>query len=365
MSLSVVSAENHANESWGFYIHDAVTPPTLTATTIWLFLSSTVAILFLEVRPAAIRRVRGWSVHGERANGYNVGRYADGNGVWRLIAAVWTCALYDAVHRTCCYGVLSVHMLARRQLLPLGNQFVWDGLWTEWVNWVRLHVFCWFSVTSSTAAPPNSCEGWQLPLAGILAYDQYPEYATLNVSSPATPREVGLYRAVCVASLAITCAAVVAIHQQYTLVSRIFCRMFPSRWPRHPDVAIEKPTGSEERDKRRPIDITTALATAEAPGDDSWVNSPEAMEEEERWRQEKEQTRHKRGVSPDVGVAAGVASLSLSLSLSHALRQTWPSLATAVYVTLYALVGGLPVFMHLLFPAASVVVSVMAMVATV
>ncbi|CAG9580163.1 hypothetical_protein_-_conserved [Leishmania major strain Friedlin] len=361
MSSSSAVTEGHAEDSWNFRIEDAGVPPTMVATSSWVFLSFITAVLFLEVRPAAIRRVRASAEHNACVIADDANSSAHTRRLWRLLVAVWTCALYDVVHRTCSYCVLSAHMLVRRRLLPLGSDFLWDGLWTEWVNWVRFYVLCAPSATTSAAAQLTSCAGWKLPLAGALAYDQYPEYAVLNVSSPATPSEVRLYRGVCLASLAITWVAVVALHGLYALLRRLFCSAASSGTTRSSEVVADEPARAGEEQAMRTDDLTTALDAAEAPGDDSWVDSPEAIAEEARWRQQDEHLSRQRGSAHPVGMSAHAPASPTS----YLVWRCWPSLATAVYATLYAFVGGLPLLMILLFPAAIVIISVMVMLVTV
>ncbi|XQJ29651.1 hypothetical protein NXY56_005710 [Leishmania guyanensis] len=360
MNLSPTITRVHVNASWGFHILDAGAPPAMMATSMWVCVSFSVAVLFLEVRPAAIRRVRASAVHEAGVITDDVQRSAHPRWLWRLLIAVWTCALYDLVYRTCSCCVLSPHMLARRRLLPLGNSFVWDGLWTEWVNWVRFYIFCTPFATMSAATQPNSCADWKLPLAGALAYDQYPEYAALNLSRPPTPAEVRRYHSVCLASLVITWIAVVALHGQYTLVRRIFSGALLSGTASPDYLVAHEPARVEAEAEGQAMcthNFTTALDAAEAPGDDSWVDSPEAIAEEARWLQQDEQLGLEQGLGYRVSVSAQITASSTW----HILWQCWPSFAAAVYATLYAFVGGLPLLMILLFPAALLVLSVMTM----
>ncbi|GET91451.1 hypothetical protein, conserved [Leishmania tarentolae] len=352
--------EDRTKDCWSLHMADSGVPPTIASTLSWGFLSFVAAVLFLEVRPAASRRVRASAVHEGCEIVDSVKRSTHICWTWRLLVAVWTCAIYDVVYRTCSYCVLSPHMLARRRLLPLGNDFVWDGLWTEWVNWVRLYVLCVPSATTSAAAQLPSCADWKLPLAGVLAYEQYANYALLNVSSPATPSEVRIHHRVCLASLAITWVTVLALHGQYSFLRRIFSVAASStvRKPRNV-IANEQARSREEQAKCIP-NFTTAVDAAEAPGDDSWVDSPEAIAEEERWRQEEDLLRLQRASTREGGMSAD----TFASTTTHLVWQCWPSLATAAYATLYACVGGLPLFMNLLFPAAILVISVMAIVAT-
>ncbi|CBZ29505.1 conserved hypothetical protein [Leishmania mexicana MHOM/GT/2001/U1103] len=352
MRLSSTVTVGHAKDSWNLHIEDAGVPPTMTATSSWVFLSFIAAVLFLEVRPAAIRRVRASAEPNACVIADDVDRSVHTRRLWPLLVAVWTCALYDVVHRTSSYCVLSAHMLARRRLLPLGNDFVWDGLWTEWVNSVRFYVFCVPSATTSAAPSLTSCADWKLPLAGTLAYDQYPEYAALNVSSPATPSEVRLYHKVCLASLAITWVAVVALHGQYALLRRLFGSAASSGATRSSKLVTDELALARDGQAMCTHDLTTAIGATEAPGDDSWVDSPEAIAEEARWRQQDEHLGLQRGSAHPMGVSADAPASPTS----HLVWQCWPSLATAVYATLYAYVGGLPLFMIFLFPVAILIV---------
>ncbi|KAG5495419.1 hypothetical protein GH5_03080 [Leishmania sp. Ghana 2012 LV757] len=361
MNSSAGAIEGHAKVSWGLHIYDAGAPPPMLGTSIWLLVSLIVAVLFLEVRPAAIRHLRASEGHNGLMIENDAYNAADTHWLWRLLVAVWTCALYDAVHRTCCYCVLSVHMLARRHLLPLGNDFFWDGLWTEWVNGVRFYLFCAPSASFASAAAFGSCANWKLPVAGALAYDRYPEHAALNVSSPATPSEVKLYHRVCLASLAITWVSVLALHGQYMLVRRAFFGAASSTPARLTNRLADEPTRAKTGQPMGTHSLATALHATDAPGDDSWVDSPEALAEEAWWRRQDEQLGLKRGCAYCVGTPPHVPALPTS----QILWRCWPSLASAVYTTLYAFVGGLPLLMLLLFPAAISVVSVMMMLVTV
>ncbi|KAG5470517.1 hypothetical protein LSCM1_01761 [Leishmania martiniquensis] len=353
--------EGRARVSWSLQIQDAGTPPTMVATSLWLSLSFCVAVLFVELRPAAIRHLRTSADHNARAIKKDANQSPHSRWLWRLLAAVWTCALYDVVHRTFCYCILSAHMLARRRLLPLGNDFFWDGLWTEWVNSVRLYVFCTPFASTSAPASFGSCAGWQLPIAGTLAYERYPEYAALNVSQLATSSEVMLYRRVCLASLAITWISVIVLHGQFALMRRALSRVMPPSSARSPNDLAEEPSRAE---RDRPLGINNlpmALDATEAPGDDSWLDSPEALAEEARWQLYDEQPGPSHGGARRLSAPSHVR---VSFT-SQILKQCWPSLASAVYAALYAFVGGMPLLMHLVFPTAVSVVSAMMMIVTV
>lgn len=366
-SNTVLSPEG----SWGFRVRDAGNPPSMLTTSLWLFLSLNVAVLFLEVRPAAIRRVRAAAETPLHAVPDEVRRAGRARRLWHLVVAVWSLALYEVVHRTCSYCVLSPHMLVRRRLLPLGSTFLWDGLWTAWVNWARFYLFCTSAVSlapghaSAAPAPTRaSCADFELPLAGRLPLEQYPEYAALRPGEAASADEVTAFRQVGVASLVITWVAVIAVHAQFGAVRRVF---FSNRGNSETEYSVVAKEADDE--KKQVAAGTKQKSTGEhrprmgatgAPGDDSWVDSPEALEEEERWRREGLLAAGDGGrATPD----GALRSRAAESSTTRIFAQCWPSLLATTYAALFALMGGLPLFMQLLYPAATVIVSVMVMLA--
>lgn len=373
------TAAGLGGEEWSFHIHDAGEPPSMLVTSVWLFVSLCVAVLFLVVRPAATRRVQhaspdhsphsqtGTVLAAERS-GEDTSRHAQV--VWQLLSAVWTLALYDVVHRTCCYLQLSPYMLARHQLLPLGGSFLVDGLWTEWVNWVRLYVQCGSSL-SSAAATRESCVGWQLPLAGVLDYRQYPEYAALNTSRPPSSEKVDLYHRMAVEALVVTAVMAMQLHSLFFLVRHIFFAPRASLQSNDnapgPEDKKERGTGNapatgdEFMSEPHSPDFTTARKHTDAPGDDSWVDSPEALAAEEAWRSEESSETRTRGAKTN-GSGDGARAFSSS-STTHLLLWCWPCFAAAGYATMYAYVGGLPLLMTMIFPCAVVICCLLAMCA--
>lgn len=367
-------------EEWSLHIFEAGEPPFVLVNTVWLLVSFCVALLFLIIRPAATRRVRQDPLrhpaplsHGSDDVHHNT---AYTQRVWQVLTAVWTLALYDVVHRTCCYLQLSPYMLARHQLLPLGVSFLRDGVWTEWVNWVRLYLQCSSSLTTAAAAAtPSSgvCVGWQLPLAGVLDYRQYPEYAALNASRLPSSAEVDLYHKMSLEAMVVTAVAVVQLHSAASLIRQVFYAASPAskvgtaveeaepcqysageEGTHDPHAAAALLTG--------PLKSTSATARkpTEAPGDDSCVDSPEALAEEEAWREEESAgQRGAGGNSSGTSFPARTAS-----STTHLLLQCWPCFLAAGYATMYAYVGGLPLLMTLVFPCATVSACILAMSAS-
>jgi hypothetical protein len=385
---------NHLfNVEWSLHIDDAGAPPSMAATALWLFVSFCVAALFLVVRPAATQQLR------ERAESSSgavrpkivvVEGSAYAAFMWRLLAAVWALPLYDAIHRTCCYLHLTPYMLARHQMLPLGVSLLWDGLWTEWVNWVRLYLLCGSSlspsiVTRSTgdgavaASTSDACDTWQLPLTGVLPFQQYPEYAALNTSRLPSQTEVELYHQMSLEALAITAVAVVQLFSLYSVLRHVFCAHTPSsathfeddaRGSRDeaddaaassteiPRVTLKECGASAAPNlKRSATDFATSLHPTDAPGDDAWVDSPEALAEEEAHR------LHDDGCPPDnvVGMSRRASTGFTRSPTTRLLQHCWPSLVSVSYAAMYAYVGGLPLLMSIVFPCAVVIVCVLIM----
>lgn len=405
---------------WSFRISDAGEPPSLVVIALWLLISLCVSLLFLVVRPAATRKVREDASDSRNANGEG-GRHraTETFGVplhpqqpqpqqrhidddtesgtyvavaWRLLAAVWTLALYDVVHRTCCYVHLSAYMLARHKLLPLGSRFLWDGVWTEWVNWVRLYGLCGASFSLSAAASSgfrataegkpleaaaatsgDACVGWQLPLAGVLPYSQYPEFAALNASRLPSDAEVSLYHRMSVEAFVVTVVTVVQLHSAFSLLYRIFRQsLLTCHVERHPNETIEAgvtasssgasfegpATGEVAHANTKGSYYTTSLCQTDAPGDDAWVDSPEALAEEEARRlQEGDADAAPTQDSRDD------RRISSTSQTTHLMLQCWPCFASAGYAAMYAYVGGLPLLMSMVFPCGVVIVCLLAIFA--
>ncbi|KPA84647.1 hypothetical protein ABB37_01163 [Leptomonas pyrrhocoris] len=380
-------AGHSADAEWSLHIYDAGEPPSATVLALWLLLSLCVTLLFLVVRPAATRRVReDADSSGEPKHTQPVQPQAD-SGVFaaytlRLLAAVWTLPLYDVVHRTCCYLRLTPYMLARHRLLPLGASFLSDGLWTEWVNWARLYVLCGASLSSSFSTPTVNttaatssevCSGWQLPLAGVLDYHQYPEYAALNTSRLPLGTEVALYHRMSIEALVITAVTVVHLHTVFNMIHHIFCTS-----SRKLKSAVDAETVSADEHSAPRADppqetshlegaaqatringtsqLTTALRQADTPGDDAWVDSPEALAEEEARRLE--------DANCQAGGTHAGHHAEVVFSNSHTtrlLQHCWPCAVSAAYAAMYAYVGGLPLLMTMVFPCAIVLTCVVAM----
>ncbi|KPI90848.1 hypothetical protein ABL78_0081 [Leptomonas seymouri] len=382
---STLNASNHLDAGWGLRIDDAGEPPSVLVLALWLLLSLCVGALFLVIRPAMTQRVREDALQSEGLKDTHAHHQHSGSAyaqsMWQLLAAVWTLPLYDIVHRTCCYVHLTPYMLARHRLLPLGSSFLWDGLWTEWVNWVRLYFFCGSFLRSSPASMEVStadtagdvCVGWQLPQAGVLAYNQYPEYAALNTSRLPVATEVSLYHRMSIEALVITAVMVLQLSNVSATIRHIFfapshatntavdAETFSGDQYLEPDADAPEdlPQGgssTSEASRKDASRFTTSLRQADVPGDDAWVDSPEALAEEEARRLQNADSEER-----NAQVSHHTKTPFSKLHTTRLFQQCWPSLLSAGYAAMYAYVGGLPLLMTFVFPCAIVIVCVLAL----
>ncbi|EPY23354.1 hypothetical protein STCU_07751 [Strigomonas culicis] len=350
----------------GLEVTDAGPPPSPLFLFFWLCASVLGYLIFVVARPLA-RESHEREVSGKV--------WTTARRKWlarQLYAVPWAWALTDGLHRLFCYLLLRPTTLWRRQLLPLPT-------WMDpWLSQLRLHVFCgsllegfnprlrtFYAATMellehrpssqyTTFNASHECGlDWLLPVADSLLAPAPHLLEKVSAFPSAAARVAALQEYRMVALYAVLASLFVCFYVFLNLLSCIHGRS--RRKAAEEDLPADRQgekNAKEDEEKDTANAGQAALVVpddtaAQKPrrrrgeADDSWVNSPEAAEEEARWAK-REVARARK--------AAAAAQRATSRGVTAAVQECWPALAACVYGGMYAAVGD-AVTHDLVFPA--------------
>lgn len=342
---------------------NADAPIPLSYILFWCVLSGSVGIVFTVLRPLASRRIGAETntVSSPEKGSACTAEASEGRLSLRAVAqtvfSVLGCGVFDLLHRSSCLLWCSPRLLARRGLLPLGHTFWRDGLWTRWVNTARHYWFCDEQVMRWLGRD-TVCLDWQLPVAGVLDGGAIAEIEMWKVSQPSTAVERGHYHRATWCALGLIWVVVIGLYSQWLWVLQLYSNSRVNTELETSGESERRTISSSETNEPEKASFLfhkTSVQATEAPGDDAWVDSAEALAEEERLA-----AMVSAGQSMQEGSHApsNQSRGSSSSTTTIILRDCWPILACCSYAAAFAYMGGLSIFMRLIFPVGVVMSSI-------
>nr|CCD12608.1 unnamed protein product [Trypanosoma congolense IL3000] len=261
---------------------------------------------------------------------------------WWLVQmhlGVAACLLFYYMYVACAYLLLSLKALRRLGMVPLHN-----GTYGWCVNELRRILRCgsnfygWFD---------EVCDDYYLPIIPFPSFLEGNQTQKIYSSTekPLSRSHLLYYRLVVLLALLLTCATL--FYLSHTAERFCIPQMVMAYWRPRPAVGEEGECGGESKDEEEGKEVAAdylEFLTNDAEWwsmgdpDDSWIDSPEARMEERRWEDmdRNESRKHFKGQE--------------SRSPRSVLTECLLPLLFVCYAGLYALCGGMALFMLWVYP---------------